>query len=100
MPRFMSSVVDTARALEELRHGIAHVLLDTIEKMSLDTWTVAHTLDRRPTVARNLLSQDTEDLTTEKMIECLQMLVVDQLRPAAIVCDTIELESVVGAVSP
>jgi hypothetical protein len=31
---------DTAMALQELRHGIANVLLDTLEKMPLDINTL------------------------------------------------------------
>jgi hypothetical protein len=65
---------ETSLALQELRHGVAHVLHDTIEKMSLDTWTLAQILDERPSVVRDLIEGETDDLTTETMIKYLEKL--------------------------
>jgi hypothetical protein len=65
---------DTAMALQELRHGIANVLLDTLEKMSLDTNTLVYLLDEPPSVVRGLMDGDTTGLTTATMIEYLERL--------------------------
>ena len=61
-------------ALQELRHGIANVLLDTLEKMDLDVWTVVQLLDERPGIVRQLINGDTDGLTTEMMIQYLEKL--------------------------
>jgi uncharacterized protein YbjT (DUF2867 family) len=65
---------DTTLALQELRHRVAHVLLDTLEKMDLDVWTLVQLLDERPSVVRDLMDGETDDLTTETMIEYLEKL--------------------------
>jgi hypothetical protein len=62
---------DTNLALQEIRHGIANVLLDTL---SLDIWTLAQILDERPSAVRDLMSGETDWLTTETMIEILEKL--------------------------
>jgi hypothetical protein len=67
---------DTNLALQELNHGIAKVLLDTLEKLDLDAWTLVHIWDERPSVVRAVMSGETDGLTTETMIEMLE-----QLRP-------------------
>jgi hypothetical protein len=69
---------DTAMALQELRNGIANVLLDTLEKMSLDIWTLVYLLDEPPSVVRVLMDGDTEGLTTETMIDYLERLHVQR----------------------
>jgi hypothetical protein len=46
---------DTAMALQELRNGIANVLLDNLEKMSLDINTLVYLLDEPPSVVRVLM---------------------------------------------
>jgi hypothetical protein len=65
---------DTKLALQELRQGIANLLLDTLEKMDLDTWTLVHLLDERPSVVGDLMAGETEGLTTDAMIEMLEKL--------------------------
>jgi hypothetical protein len=65
---------DTTLALQELNHGIAKVLLDTLEKMDLDAWTLVNLLDERPSVVRLLMDGDTDGLATATMIEYLEML--------------------------
>jgi hypothetical protein len=64
----------TTLALQELNHGIANVLLDTLEKMSLDIWTLVYLLDEPPSVVRVLTAGDMEGLTTETMINYLEKL--------------------------
>jgi hypothetical protein len=59
---------DTTLALQELRHGIVNVLIDTIEKMDMDRWTLAQLLDERPSVVRELMEGDTDGLTSETLI--------------------------------
>jgi hypothetical protein len=65
---------DTTLALLELHHGIANVFRDTLEKMDLDVWTLVQLLDERPSVVRDLMDGETDDLTTETMIEYLEKL--------------------------
>jgi hypothetical protein len=65
---------DTNLALQELRNGIANVLLDTIEKMDLDLWTLVQVLDERPSVVQDLMDGEFDDLTTGLMIEYLEKL--------------------------
>jgi hypothetical protein len=65
---------DTTLALQELRHGVAKVLLDTLEKMDLDVETLVRLLDERPSVVRVLMDGDTDGLTTAIMIEYLERL--------------------------
>ena len=65
---------DTTLALQELNHGIAKVLLDTLEKMDLDVETLVRLLDERPSVVRVLVAGDTDGLTTATMIEFLERL--------------------------
>jgi hypothetical protein len=65
---------DTKLALQELRQGIANLLFDTLEKMDLDTWTIVHLLDERPSVVGDLMTGETESLTTDAMIEILEKL--------------------------
>jgi hypothetical protein len=65
---------ETTLALQELRHGIANVLLDTLEKMDLDVWTLVQLLDERPGIVRQLIDGDTDGLTTEMMIQYLEKL--------------------------
>jgi hypothetical protein len=64
----------TTLALQELRHGIANVLLDTLEKMDLDVWTLVQLLDERPGIVRQLIDGDTDGLTIEMMIQYLEIL--------------------------
>jgi len=65
---------DTTLALQELKHGIAKVLLETLEKMDLDLWTLVRLLDERPSVVCVLMDGDTDGLSTETMIEYLERL--------------------------
>jgi hypothetical protein len=65
---------DTTLALQELRHGIANVFRDTLEKMDLDVWSLGHHLDERPSVAQDLMDVGFHNLTTEMMIEHLEKL--------------------------
>jgi hypothetical protein len=65
---------DTTLALQELDHGIANVLLDTLEKLDLDAWTLAHIWDERFSVVRNVISGEIDGLTTATMIEMLEKL--------------------------
>jgi len=65
---------DTNLALQELNHGIANVLLDTLEKMDLDAWTLVHIWDERLSVVRNVMSGETDGLTTATRIEMLEKL--------------------------
>jgi hypothetical protein len=62
---------DTAMALQELRHGVANVLLQTVEQISLDIWTLVYLLDEPPSAVRVLMAGDTEGLTIETMIDYL-----------------------------
>jgi hypothetical protein len=50
------------------------VLLDTLEKMDLDVWALAQILDERPSVVRDLMSGETDGLTTETMIDYVERL--------------------------
>jgi hypothetical protein len=65
---------DTTLALQELHHGIANILRDTIEKMDLDVWTLVQILDERPSVVRDLLDGEFCNLATATMIEYLEKL--------------------------
>ncbi len=65
---------DTHLALQELHHGIANILRDTLEKMDLDVWTLVQILDERPSVVRDLLDGEFYDLATATMIEYLEKL--------------------------
>jgi hypothetical protein len=65
---------DTTLALQELNHGIAKLLLDTLAKMDLDVRTLGHILDERPSLVRVLLDGDTAELTTATMIQYLEKL--------------------------
>jgi hypothetical protein len=65
---------DTALALQGLRHGIANVFRDTLEKMDLDGWTLAQLLDERPSVVQDLIDGEFDTLTTEMMIDYLEKL--------------------------
>jgi hypothetical protein len=64
----------TTLALQELRHGIASVLLDTLQKMEFDVRTLVHLLDECPGQVRKLLNGDTDGLTTEMMIQYLEII--------------------------
>ncbi len=66
---------DTAKALQELHHGIANALMDVLEKLSLDPLTLVQVLDERPSVVRDLLADEIDDLTTERMISHVEKLV-------------------------
>jgi hypothetical protein len=70
---------DTRQALQELRHGIINVLFDTLEKMGSDGWTLVQSLDERPSVVKNLIGRETDDLTTETLIDFLERLTQSQL---------------------
>jgi hypothetical protein len=65
---------DTSMALQELRHGIANTLAETLLNRSLDWYALVQLLDERPTAVQRLLQGDTEDQTTEKLIEYLERL--------------------------
>jgi hypothetical protein len=65
---------DTSRALQEIRQWTGNVLLDTLTKLDLDLLTLVHVLDERPSVVRDLMAGDLENLTTEKIIENLEKL--------------------------
>ena len=65
---------DTSMALQELHHGVADCLLDLLDKLQIDTWTLVQLLDERPSVVRDLMSGETGELGTEKLIEFLQKL--------------------------
>jgi hypothetical protein len=65
---------DTALALQGLRHGIANVFRDTLEKMDLDVWTLVQLLDERPSVVQDLIDGEFDTLTTEMMIDYLEKL--------------------------
>jgi hypothetical protein len=64
----------TTLALQELRHGIANVLLDTLERTDLDAWALVRIWDERLSVVKNVMSGDTDGLTTETIIEMLEKL--------------------------
>jgi hypothetical protein len=64
----------TRMALQELRHGTANLLLDTLAQMDLDLRTLVHLLDERPSVVQDLTAGETDSLTTEKMVEYLERL--------------------------
>jgi hypothetical protein len=61
-------------ALQELRHGIANALSKTLSGCALDRYVLVQILDERPTIVQRLLRGDTEDHTTEKLIEYLEKL--------------------------
>jgi hypothetical protein len=65
---------DTSMALQELRHGIANALFETLSKRNFDWDVLVQLLDERPTVVQQLLQGDTQDQTTEKLIEYLEKL--------------------------
>jgi hypothetical protein len=59
-------------ALQELRHGIEHVLFDTLDRRGLNTRTLANLIEISPGVSRALTRRDTERIATEKLIEILE----------------------------
>jgi hypothetical protein len=65
---------DTSRALQEIRQWTGNVLLDTLTKLDLDLMTLVQVLDERPSVVRDLMDGDFDNLTTEKIIENLEKL--------------------------
>jgi hypothetical protein len=65
---------DTARALQEIRHGIISALLDTLQKTHRDKWALIQLLDESPSAVQSLMDGDFDDLTTEIMIEYLEKL--------------------------
>jgi hypothetical protein len=65
---------DTTLALQELNHGIAKVLLDTLDKMDLDLWTLVRLLGERPSVVHVLMDGDTAGLPMERMVDYLERL--------------------------
>jgi hypothetical protein len=65
---------DTSRALQEIRQWTGNLLLDTLAKLDLDLLTLVQVLDERPSVVRDLMDGDFENVTTEKIIENLEKL--------------------------
>jgi hypothetical protein len=65
---------DSSQALEEIRHGVANVLRDTLEKMGADQWTLVQLLDERPSVVKDIMAGETDELTTETLIAYLEKL--------------------------
>jgi hypothetical protein len=64
----------TRMALQELRHGTANLLLDTLAQMDLDLRTLVHLLDERPSVVRILMDGEAAGLPMERMIDYLERL--------------------------
>jgi hypothetical protein len=65
---------ETRMALQELRHGTANLLLDTLEQMDVDLRTLVHLLDERPSVVRVLMDGETTGLPMERMVDYLERL--------------------------
>jgi hypothetical protein len=64
----------TRMALQELRHGTANLLLDTLAQVDLDHRTLVHLLDERPSVVRVLMDGETEGVPMERMVDYLERL--------------------------
>jgi hypothetical protein len=60
--------------LQELRHATLFVLLDSLEVLNLPEWELIRLLDERPTVVRDLVHGETDDLTQEAIIAYLEKL--------------------------
>jgi hypothetical protein len=67
-------ITETRQALQELRHGVLYCLLDLLDKLQLDRWTLTVLLDERPSVILDLLQGETDELTTERLIDILDLL--------------------------
>jgi hypothetical protein len=65
---------DTPLALQDLRHGIANALSDTLAKRNLDWYVLVQLLDERPTVVQQLMRGEIDELTTETLIVYLEKL--------------------------
>lgn len=65
---------ETSLALQELRHGVEYMLYDTMEMLNLDARTLVEVLDERPSVVRELMDRETDELTTERLIQMLETL--------------------------
>jgi hypothetical protein len=63
---------ETLLALQELRHGIEHVLFDNLDRRCLNARTLANLIEVSPGVARALTRRNTERIATEKLIEILE----------------------------
>jgi hypothetical protein len=67
-------VRDTFGALQELRHGALCVLLDSLEVLEIPEWELIKLLNERPTVVRDLINSETDDLTLDVILGYLEKL--------------------------
>lgn len=65
---------DTSLALQELRHGVLNVLSSTLEILNMDTMTLVQILDERPSIVRELMERNHDDITTEMILRYLEAL--------------------------
>jgi hypothetical protein len=65
---------DTLFALQELRHGALNVLSSTLEILDMDTMTLVQILNERPSIVRELMKRDCDEITTEMILRYLEAL--------------------------
>jgi hypothetical protein len=65
---------DTSLALQELRHGLLNVLSSILEVFEMDPMTLVQVLDERPSIVRELVNGDHEEITTEMILLYLEIL--------------------------
>jgi predicted XRE-type DNA-binding protein len=65
---------DARRSLLEIRTMIENLLRDVMSKLDVDTWTLVHLLDERPSGVIDLMNGELDDFETETLIEYLEKL--------------------------
>jgi hypothetical protein len=65
---------DARHSLIEIRTLIENLLRDVVNKLDVDTGTLVHLLDERPSGVIDLMNGELDELTTETLIEYLEKL--------------------------
>lgn len=65
---------DARRSLLEIRTLIENMLRDVMNRLDVDTGTLVHLLDERPSGVIDLMNGELDELTTETLIEYLEKL--------------------------